>query len=200
MGLNTGTPPDLYLFGKTALITESSSGISCVLALELSRAGAQILVHFSAFEQEACAVVDQIREAGGRAEKIRADLGSPGGAHMLAQRVREIVGGRLDLLIATAGSAQAVNLDDGVAAFDRFVAINIRAPFFLVQQLLPIMCQGSSVLLVSNQPDRLATDPANAIATGAFDSLSKQFAPTLGLKGIRINTLVIASRQGTSAR
>ena len=192
MPMTRSSPPDLHLFGKTALVTESSCGISCALALALSQAGAQVLVHFSSFEPEACAVVAKIREAGGRAEKIRADLSSPDGAHALADRVRRIVGGRLDLLVTNAGSAQATNLDAGAAAFDKFIATNIRAPFFLVQQLLPVMCQGSSVLLVSNLRERAETNPANAMAKGALDALSKQLAPTLGVKGIRVNALVVS--------
>jgi len=62
------------LSGKTALVTGASRGIGRASALALAQAGAQVLVHYSNSEKEADAVVAEIRKAGGRAEKVGADL------------------------------------------------------------------------------------------------------------------------------
>jgi NAD(P)-dependent dehydrogenase (short-subunit alcohol dehydrogenase family) len=72
------------LSGKTALITGASRGIGRACAFILANAGAQVLVHYSSGEKEAAAVVAEIRKAGGKAEKITADLRTPDGPHTLA--------------------------------------------------------------------------------------------------------------------
>jgi NAD(P)-dependent dehydrogenase (short-subunit alcohol dehydrogenase family) len=81
-----------YLSGKTALVTGASRGIGRASALALAKAGAQVLVHYGNSEKEADAVVAEIRKAGGRADKVGADLRQADGPHILAKRVRAIVG------------------------------------------------------------------------------------------------------------
>jgi 3-oxoacyl-[acyl-carrier protein] reductase len=138
-----------YLSGKTALVTGASRGIGRATAL--AQAGAQALVHYSNSEKEADAVVTEISKAGGRAEKGAADLRQADGPHILAKRVRAIVGDRLDILVANAGISKAASLEDTrIEDVDNLFAVNVRAPFFLVQQLLPALCKGSSVVLLSS--------------------------------------------------
>jgi 3-oxoacyl-[acyl-carrier protein] reductase len=180
------------LSGKTALVTGASRGIGRASALALARAGAQVLVHYGSGEKEAIAVVDEIRGAGGKAEKVAADLRSPTGPHDLAQRVRNIIGGRLDVLVANAGVSKASSIEDTtVEDFDHLFAVNVRAPFFLVQQLLPALCEGSSIVLVSSLAARasVGTLSAYAASKGAIDTLVKHFATALGERGIRVNAV-----------
>jgi NAD(P)-dependent dehydrogenase (short-subunit alcohol dehydrogenase family) len=75
------------LSGKTALVTGASRGIGRASALGLAKAGAQVLVHYNGGEKDATAVVAEIREAGGKAEKLSADLRASDGPHALAERV-----------------------------------------------------------------------------------------------------------------
>src|SRR2546422_6063425 len=139
------------LSGKTALVTGASRGIGRASALALAKAGAQVLIHYSSSGKEAEAVVAEIRQAGGRAEKVAADLRTPNGPHALAKLVHGIVGPRLDILVANAGIAKAASIEDTtVEDFDKLFAVNVRAPYFLVQQLLPVLGEGSSVILVSS--------------------------------------------------
>jgi 3-oxoacyl-[acyl-carrier protein] reductase len=137
------------LAGKTALVTGASRGIGRATALGLANAGAQVLVHYSSGKAEAAAVVAQIHQAGGRAESVAANLRSPDGPHALAKRVRAIVGDRLDILVANAGISKKALIEElTVDDFDNLFAVNVRAPYFLVQQLLPILQKNSSVVLV----------------------------------------------------
>jgi 3-oxoacyl-[acyl-carrier protein] reductase len=181
------------LAGKTALVTGASRGMGRAGALALAAAGAQVLVHYNRGASEAEAVVAEIRAAGGRADKLTADLSAPDGAHRLAGQVRDIVGARLDILVANAGISKAASIEETtVADFDALFATNVRAPFFLVQQLLPIMCKGSSVILVSSLVAHSApvpTLPAYAASKGAIDTLVKHFAGALGPRGIRVNAI-----------
>src|ERR1700759_2602416 len=127
------------LTGKTALVTGASRGIGRATALALSKAGAQVLVHYSSGENEAASGVQAIRSAGSRADALAADLSAADGAHKLARQVRTIVGDRLDILVANAGAAYSASIEEAsVEDFDRMYSINVRAPYFLVQQLLPI--------------------------------------------------------------
>ena len=67
----------------------------------------------------------------------------------------------------------------------------MRAPFFLVQQLLPLLHEGSSIVLLSSLAARAAVGTLHAYAAtkGAIDSLVKHFAATLGPRGIRVNAV-----------
>jgi 3-oxoacyl-[acyl-carrier protein] reductase len=180
------------LSGKTALITGGSRGIGRATALALANAGAQVLVHYGSGEKEATAVVAEIQSAGGRAEKITADLRASDGPHFLAERVRAIIGGRLDILVANAGVSKAASIEEtSVEDFDALFAVNVRAPYFLVQQLLPVMCEGSSVILLSSLAAHAAVGNLSAYSAtkGAIDTLVKHFAAAFGERGIRVNAV-----------
>lgn len=180
------------LSGKTALVTGASRGIGRAAALALAKQGAQVLVHYSSAQAEAEAVVSEIRTLGGRAEALGADLSAPDAPHKLAAKVKEIVGARLDILIANAGVSKAATIEEtSVEDFDRLFAVNVRAPFFLVQQLLPILGEGSSVVLLSSLAAHAAVGTlyAYAMTKGAIDTMVKHFAAALGPRGIRVNAI-----------
>ncbi|QBR03218.1 SDR family NAD(P)-dependent oxidoreductase [Paraburkholderia pallida] len=180
------------LNGKTALVTGASRGIGRATALALAAAGARVLVHFSSAEPAADAVVEAIRASGGSAEKVAADLSTASGPHELARQVRALVGERLDILVANAGISKASPIaETTVDDFDRLFAVNVRAPYFLVQQLLPVLGEGSSVVLLSSLAARSPVGNLSAYAAskGAVDTLVKHFAASLGERGIRVNAV-----------
>src|SRR5712672_3823488 len=100
------------LQSKTALVTGASRGIGRATASALAEAGAHVLVHYGRSAQEAESLVAGIRAKGGRADAIRADLGTPDGATLLAREVRSIVGDRLDVLVLNAGISKAASIAD----------------------------------------------------------------------------------------
>ena len=180
------------LAGKTALVTGGSRGIGRACALALAEAGTRVIVHFGSDEDRAFEVVEEIRAAGGAADAIRADLGESDGAHALAALVRERVGKRLDILVANAGiNIHAPIEETTVAEFDRLFAVNVRAPFFLLQQLLPILGEGSSIVFLSSFAAHGSANAQAAYAAtkGAIDTLVTQFAHALGERGIRVNAI-----------
>ena len=182
----------INLSGKTALVTGASRGIGRASALAMAKAGAQVLVHYGQSIDNAAAVVEEIRNSGRRADAVGADLSAPDGPHTLAREVRAIVGDRLDILVANAGISKAASIEETtVEDFDRLFAVNVRAPFFLVQQLLPILREGSSVVLLSSLAARAAvgTIYAYAATKGAIDTMVKHFAVALGPRGIRVNAV-----------
>jgi NAD(P)-dependent dehydrogenase (short-subunit alcohol dehydrogenase family) len=180
------------LTGKTALVTGASRGMGRASALALAAAGAQVLVHYGRGANEANNVVAEIRDADGRAEAIGTDLAAADGASKLARQARSIIGDRLDILVANAGVSKAATIEETtVEDFDKLFAVNVRAPFFLVQQLLPIMSKGSSIVFLSSLAARavVGTVPAYAATKGAIETLVKHFASMLGARGIRVNAV-----------
>ena len=187
------------LQGKTALVTGASRGIGRATAAALANAGAHVLVHYGRSAQDAESLVAVILSKGGRANAIRADLGTPDGATLLAKEVRAIVGERLDVLVLNAGISKAARLADyTVGDFDNLFATNVRGPFFLVQQLLPILGDGSNIIAISSLGARAAVGKpgldnpsllAYSSTKGALETLVKNWAAILGPQGIRVNAV-----------
>jgi 3-oxoacyl-[acyl-carrier protein] reductase len=183
---------------KIALVTGASRGIGRATTLALANAGARVIIHYGRSAAEANRLREQIRDAGGQADIVSADLAAPQGAARLAEQVRELAGEKLDILVANAGISKAAPIEEHtVEDFDNLFATNVRAPFFLVQKLLPLLVEGSSVVLVSSLAARVAPGgpqgsislPAYASSKGALDTLVKHFAAMLGPRGIRVNAV-----------
>jgi NAD(P)-dependent dehydrogenase (short-subunit alcohol dehydrogenase family) len=159
-----------------------------------------VIVHYGKSADEATALVSEIRTSGGVADAAQADLSLPEGAAALASKVRAIVGGRLDILVCNAGISKAAPLEDHtVEDFDRLFATNVRSPFFLVKELLPLLGEGSNVVLLSSlvahavpgdpgQPGSPAL-AAYAATKAAIEALVKHWAAALGPRGIRVNAV-----------
>jgi NAD(P)-dependent dehydrogenase (short-subunit alcohol dehydrogenase family) len=184
---------------KTALVTGASRGIGRATALALARAGAHVLVHYGHSEQEAASVVAAIQAENGRANAVSADLGTPDGVALLAKQVRSIVGDRLDVLVLNAGISKSARIADyTVEDFDNLFATNVRGPFFLVQQLMPVLGEGSNIIVISSASARtVAGKPdvenpsilAYASTKGALETLVRNWAAILGPSGIRVNAV-----------
>jgi 3-oxoacyl-[acyl-carrier protein] reductase len=187
------------LQNKTALVTGASRGIGRATALALARAGAHILVHYGRSKQEAESLADEIKANGGRADAISADLGTPDGASSLAKQVRTIVGDRLDVLVLNAGISKSARIADyTIEDLDNLFATNVRGPFFLVQQLLPVLGEGSSIVAISSAVARTVVGKpglenpsvlAYASTKGALETLVRNWAAILGPSGIRVNAV-----------
>jgi NAD(P)-dependent dehydrogenase (short-subunit alcohol dehydrogenase family) len=185
---------------KTALVTGASKGIGRATALALAEANARVLVHYGSSKTEAEDVVKGIRNAGGKAEGVQANLETPDGASTLARRVSKLVDKQLDILVSNAGVSKAAAIEAYTFEdFDRLIAINVRSPFFLVQQSLPILAEGGCVVLVSSRLAKSAPgNPGQAgmpgmsaygATKGAIESLVKHWAASLGERRIRVNAV-----------
>jgi NAD(P)-dependent dehydrogenase (short-subunit alcohol dehydrogenase family) len=167
--------------------------------LALAETGAHVLVHYGRSAQEAESLVSQIQTNGGSANAISADLGTPNGHALLARQVLSIVRDRLDVLVLNAGISKSARIADyTVEDFDNLFVTNVRSPFFLVQQLLPVLGEGSNIVVISSigahavagKPD--LDNPsilAYASTKGALETLVKHWAAILGPHGIRVNAV-----------
>jgi NAD(P)-dependent dehydrogenase (short-subunit alcohol dehydrogenase family) len=186
------------LKNKTALVTGASRGIGRATALALAEAGAHVLVHYGRSANEAESLVAAIQAKGGHADAIPADLAIPDGVALLVKQVRSIVGDRLDVLVLNAGVSKAARVADyTVEDFDNLFATNVRGPFFLVQQLVPVLGEGSNIVVISSLGARMVVgEPglespsllAYASTKGALETLVKNWAAILG-RGAYASTL-----------
>ena len=183
---------------KTVLVTGASRGIGRATALAFAEQGTHVLVHYGRSARAAETLVSEIQTKGGSANAISTDLGMPSGAEQLAKQVRSIVD-RLDVLVLNAGISKAAPVADyTVEDFDNLFATNVRGPFFLVQQLLPVLGEGSSVVVISSATARTVVGKpglenpsilAYASTKGAIETLVKHGAAILGPSGIRVNAV-----------
>ncbi len=127
------------LENKLALITGASGVIGSAVAKRLAQDGASVLVHYSSSRREAEAVVRAIRQAGGEAEALGADLSDRNGPAALLAQIDASFGGRfagrLDVLVNNAGRFAFGGLLDATDEdFDRLFNVNVRAAFQLARE------------------------------------------------------------------
>lgn len=185
---------------RIALVTGASRGIGRATARALARAGAFVVVHYGRSAGDADALVTEIRAAGGRADAIKADLRSPKGAAILAEQCRAVAGLHLDIFVSNAGISMAAAIEDHtVEDFDNLFATNVRSPFLLMKELLPLFSEGSSIILISSMAaHRVPGNPgqagapslsAYAATKGSLETLVRHWASELGPRGIRVNAV-----------
>ncbi len=180
------------------MVTGASQGIGAATAKAVAADGFHVLVHYGSGAAKAEGVVEAIRANGGSAETIGQDFAEDGAAQALAGAVRERLGDRpLHALVLNAGIMPG---DTSVAnctpdLFDQVFAVNLKAPFFLMQQLAPVLAEGGSVTIVSSVTARRATGAVAAYGAmkAALESLVMRGAAELGGRGIRVNAVAPAT-------
>ena len=127
--------------GKTALVTGGNSGIGRAVALKLAARGAHVIIsgRDGGRGQEAVAA---IRAAGGKADFVPADLADVASVRSLAREAAALGDGHVDILINNAAAFPfAPTPDVPVGEFDSVFEVNVRAPFYLVAELAPLMAK-----------------------------------------------------------
>jgi len=175
---------------KVALVTGGSRGIGAAIALRLAREGAAVALTYSRSADKAEAVVRAIEEEGGRALAIEADSADAAAViQAVAQTVRAL--GRVDILVNNAGIATLAPVDKvSLEDFDRMVAINIRAVFVAVREVVRHMGAGGRIITIGSvNADRVPGDSMSvyAMTKSALVGLTRGLARDLGPRGITVN-------------
>ena len=185
------------LSGKVALVTGASRGSGRAIALALAREGAFVLVHGRQPSAEADEVVREIESSGGAAAAVFADLEGDDGPTTLLQQTDALLTQRrgdpgLDILVNNAGVIRRETIESVThAEFDRTLGVNLRAPFFLIQQSMPRLRDGGRIINISSMGARAAfpSMAAYAPAKAGIEALTRLLAVQLGPRGITVNAV-----------
>ncbi|MFI5427468.1 SDR family NAD(P)-dependent oxidoreductase [Aeromicrobium sp. UC242_57] len=182
------------LSGKSALITGSTSNIGKAIALALAAEGAHVVVS-GRDQARGAEVVAEIESLGGLATFIAADLnGSQASSHQLATEAVAAVGGRLDILVNNAGVfPPARTLDADEATFDLIYGVNVKAPYFLTQAVVPAMAEagGGVIINLGSWVVKLGLGSGALYASskGALETLTRAWSSEFAAQNIRVNAI-----------
>ena len=153
------------LSGKTALVTGGTSGIGTMIARGLLQAGASVVL--SSRKPEACARAVDDLSAFGPVRAVPADLSRHEECQRLAAEALDDTG-RLDILVNNAGATWGEPLTSfPPSAWDRVLDLNVKSPFWMVQELLPALRAAAG-----------GDDPARVINIGSIDAIHVSPMPT----------------------
>ncbi|MDB6092668.1 MAG: putative Glucose and ribitol dehydrogenase 2 [Verrucomicrobia bacterium] len=180
----------MRLKDKVILVTGSTTGIGEGMARVFAREGAHVVVHGTR-EEVARQVAEDIRREGGRAGLVLGDLADPTiPAKMMKQVIEQC--GRIDGLVNNAAVMTRGNFEvTDLAAFDRTIAVNLRAPFLLAQAALPHFRKvgGGRVLNIGsvNAYSGERNQFAYSVSKGGLMTLTRNIADAYAVEGIRVN-------------
>jgi len=187
---------DLQLKGKVALVTGAARGIGRGIALTLAQEGAHVAVNYVNRADAAEEVVRIIREGGGEASPLQADVGRYEQVEHLVARTLERFG-RIDILVNNAGIvSRKPILEVPLEEWDRVVHTNFYGCFYcsrLVGQHMVARGGGGKIISISSIHGRVAKAALGPYCAtkAAIDMFSKQLAVELAPH--RINVNVVAS-------
>ena len=181
----------MELAGRVALVTGAGRRLGRALAIALGRAGARVMVHYSASAPGAAETVRAIRAAGGEADSVRADLSVASAAAPLIEQTIARFGG-LDVLVNSAAVMERTPLGSVTAAqWDDMFALNLRAPFLLSQAAAPALTERRGVIVNMADLAAFETWPAyipHSITKAGIVQMTRGLARVLG-PAVRVNAI-----------
>src|SRR6266446_8029652 len=178
---------------STALITGGTSGIGRAAANKLSALGIHVIVVGRDVERGKKTVAE-IRAVGGKADFISSNLRGAESARELARKAIELGNGHVDILINNAGIYPFGPTHEMTEEmFERVYSLNVKAPYFLVAELAPLMAKRGKGAIVN--VSTMAADygaPGMSLygsSKAAINLLTKVWAAEYGPNGVRINAV-----------
>ena len=175
-----------------ALVTGSSRGIGRAVAAELAREGWAVCVNYIQHQQAAEDAVRAIRDAGGRAVAVQADVADGAAVAEMVRRAERELGGHVSLLVNNAGVAgQAQFQDITDEMWDRYLAVNLGGARNTIRAVLPRMISEKAGCIVNISSiwglRGASCEVAYACTKAAIIALTRSLASELGPSHIRVN-------------
>lgn len=182
----------LPLLNKRAIVTGGSRGIGAAIVRKLVEQGAQVAFTYSASLDAAQNLVGELTAKGGTAFALQADSADPAGLQAAIRQAVDRLGG-LDILVNNAGTLTRALIDDFTQAdFDLTMAINVRAPFFAMQEAGRHMQSGGRIINVSSNVAVSAAVPGSSVyglSKSALTAMSRSLAHEFAPRGITVNAI-----------
>lgn len=178
---------------RVAIVTGASRGIGAAIAARLAADGLAVIVNYAGRADDAATVVAGIREAGGQAHAVRADVSDPAAVKALFDEAVATFGG-VDVLVNNAGimpPALPMLADTDDATFDRLVAVNLKGTFNPLREAARRLRDGGRIVNFSSSVIGLAL-PGYAVYAAiksAVETLTNILAKELRGKGITVNAI-----------
>jgi 3-oxoacyl-[acyl-carrier protein] reductase len=184
------------LLGKVALVTGASRGIGRSIAVELARAGCDVVVNYRERAEEAAETLRQIEAVGRRGYLVRADVADASEVAAMAEQAASAAGS-IDVLINNAGQARPIALDAlTVSDFDEALAVNLRSAFLVTQAFLPSMRlrKWGRLVFLSSVAAQVGgvVGPHYAASKAGLAGLAHAYAALLAREGITANVVAPA--------
>ncbi len=196
------------LQNKVALVTGASKGLGKAIALRLAKDGAAIIVNYASDKAGAEGVVQAITKDGGKAYAVQGDVSKVENIRKMFSDIDGVLkthGAKsLDILVNNAGIFPQGGLEDATEeTFDNVFNINVKGLFFTTQEAVRRMAKGGRIVNISTGLTRFTAAPMLTIysaSKGAVDILTRDFAATLGGRGITVNAVHpgLTATEGTS--
>lgn len=180
------------LAGKVAIVTGASKGIGASIAKHLAAAGASVVVNYSSSKQGADTVVSEIKEKGGRAVAVQANLAKPPEVAKLFAEAQKAFG-RLDILVNNAGVYEFAPIENVTPEhFYKMYDLNVLGLILASQQAVKLFGpDGGSIINISSVA--ATTTPAStsvySSTKAAVDAVTRTLAKELGPRKIRVNSI-----------
>ncbi|APG20417.1 short-chain dehydrogenase [Kosakonia radicincitans DSM 16656] len=180
-----------------ALVTGGSRGLGKNAALKLAAKGTGIILTYNSNAEEAQKVVREIEQKGVKAVALQLNVGDISSfaafTHEVHEQLKQVWQREtFDYLLNNAGiGIRAAFAETTEAQFDQLVNIHMKGPFFLTQNLLPLLKNGGRILNVSSGLTRFC-QPGYAVYAsmkGAMEVLTRYQAKELGARGIAVNII-----------
>ena len=176
---------------KVAIITGASRGIGAEIAKAIAQAGASVIINYANNRSAADLIVSEIKNLGGNAIPVRADVGDSVEVKALFDAAITHFG-KIDILINNAGTAifKAIQ-DTSDEELDRIFAINVKGTFYCLRESATRLSNGGRIINISSSVTRLIlpTYGAYAATKGAVEQLTRVFAKEMGSRGITVNSI-----------
>lgn len=179
-----------------AVVTGVSGGIGQAIARDLIVAGYSVIGQYNSNVEKATKLVAEL-EVGDRLCLVSVDLATPQGPEKLVAAVHSYLESHkaleLTLLVNNAGILLGPSLDSATPeSFDKYMAINTRAPFFIIQGLKETFVPGSGIINISSASAHLSSpgDVVYAMSKAALESITTNLAEEFAARGVRINNII----------
>ena len=185
---------DIDLTAQRAIVTGASTGIGRAIAVALSRAGADVAIHYGSSRKEAEETARAVESHGRRAVLVQADFRDPTAAGKAVEAAVQALGAPIDILVNNAGSLVGRSAVEEMDAelWQEVIALNLSSVFFATKAALPYLGDGARIVNVSSVAARHGGGPgafAYAAAKGGVMTLTRGLAKELASRNIRVNAI-----------